>query len=60
MTSSWVCQYLASPFFDRKGSFVEALSITSLTADIVTDGKPRYLNVLKRAADRIGACLRAL
>jgi DNA-binding IclR family transcriptional regulator len=48
------------PVFDREGSFVAALSITSLTPDIVRDGKPRHLEVLKRAADRIGAGLRTL
>jgi DNA-binding IclR family transcriptional regulator len=46
------------PVFDREGRFVAALSITSLTEDIVVDGKPRHLDVLERAADRIGARLR--
>jgi hypothetical protein len=35
------------------------VSITSLTADIVTDGLPRHLDILKHAADRIGVRLQA-
>lgn len=48
---------LGVPVFDREGRFVAALSITSLTADIVMDGKPRHLDVLKSASDYIGARL---
>ncbi len=51
---------LGVPVFDRDGGFVAALSITSLTADIVKNGKPRHLKALKLAADRIGARLRAI
>lgn len=51
---------LGVPVFDREGSFVAALSITSLTADIIEHGKPRHLKILTSAADRIGARLRSL
>ena len=50
---------LGVPIFDSEGRFVAALSITSLTADIVEDGKPRHLDILKHAASSIGARLRA-
>jgi DNA-binding IclR family transcriptional regulator len=48
---------LGVPIFDRQGAFVGALSITSLTASIVERGDPRHVDVLKHAADRIGARL---
>ncbi|MXQ13612.1 IclR family transcriptional regulator [Microvirga makkahensis] len=48
---------LGVPVFNRERRFVAALSITSLTADIVMDGKPRHLDVLKNASDYIGARL---
>ncbi|WP_201274092.1 IclR family transcriptional regulator [Microvirga brassicacearum] len=50
---------LGVPIFDRGGGFAGAVSITSLTADIVTDGLPRHLDILKHAADRIGERLQA-
>jgi DNA-binding IclR family transcriptional regulator len=49
---------LGVPVFDRDGGFVAALSTTGLTADIVADGKPRHLETLQCAAERIGARLR--
>jgi DNA-binding IclR family transcriptional regulator len=50
---------LGVPIFDRGGTFAGSLSITGLTADIVTDGSERHLDILKHAADRIGTRLRA-
>lgn len=48
---------LGVPVVDRRGGFVAALSITSLTAAIVDDGQPRHLAVLLRAAADIGGRL---
>lgn len=42
------------PVFDRHGEMVAAVSISSLTSLIAPDGRPRYLEDLRRAAGEIG------
>ena len=42
------------PVFDRSGAFAGSISITSLTSQIVDNGKPRFLAELQKAALEIG------
>jgi len=41
------------PVFDRSGALAGSISITSLTNQLVENGQPRYLDILRRAADDI-------
>lgn len=43
------------PIFDRDKALVGSLSITTLTAQLVDDGKPRHLDLVKNCANDIGA-----
>ncbi|RYH32849.1 MAG: IclR family transcriptional regulator [Alcaligenaceae bacterium] len=43
------------PIFDRDKTLVGSLSITTLTAQLVDDGTPRYLDLVKTCANEIGA-----
>jgi DNA-binding IclR family transcriptional regulator len=42
------------PIFDRSGTLAGSMSITSLTAQIVDNGRPRHLDLLLSAAQEIG------
>ncbi len=46
---------LGAPIFDRKGQLVGSLSITTLTAQLVQNGKPRFLDLLLKIAAEIGS-----
>jgi DNA-binding IclR family transcriptional regulator len=46
---------LAAPIFDRHQQLVGSISITTLTAQLVKDGKPRHLDLLKKTAAEIGS-----
>lgn len=46
---------LGVPIFDRKGRLVGSLSITTLTAQLVQNGKPRFLDLLLKSATEIGS-----
>jgi DNA-binding IclR family transcriptional regulator len=46
---------LGAPIFDRKGQLVGSLSITTLTAQLVQNGKPRFLDLLLKTASEIGS-----
>jgi DNA-binding IclR family transcriptional regulator len=46
---------LGAPVFNRKGELVGSLSITTLTAQLVKNGKPRHLDHLLKTAAEIGA-----
>lgn len=41
--------------FDRDETLIGRLSITTLTAQLADDGKPRYLDLVKTCANDIGA-----
>jgi DNA-binding IclR family transcriptional regulator len=45
---------LGAPILDRQQRLVGSISITTLTAQLVKDGKPRHLGLLKKTADEIG------
>lgn len=45
---------LGAPIFDRQERLVGSISITTLTAQLVKEGKPRHLDLLKKTADEIG------
>jgi DNA-binding IclR family transcriptional regulator len=46
---------LGAPIFDRNGRLVGSLSITTLTAQLVQNGKPRFLDLLLKTAAEIGS-----
>lgn len=46
---------LGAPIFDRKGQLVGSLSITTLTAQLVQNGKPRFLDLLLKTVAEIGS-----
>lgn len=46
---------LGAPIFDRKGQLVGSLSITTLTAQLVQNGKPQFLDLLLKTAAEIGS-----
>jgi len=46
---------LGVPIFDRKERLVGSLSITTLTAQLVQNGKPRFLDLLLKTAAEIGS-----
>ncbi len=46
---------LGVPIFDRNGLLAGSLSITTLTAQLVENDKPRHLDLLRKTADEIGA-----
>jgi DNA-binding IclR family transcriptional regulator len=48
---------LGVPILDRAGALAGSLSISGLTAQVVEDGQPRDLDLLRRAAAEIGAKL---
>lgn len=41
------------PVFNRSGTLAGAISITTLTAQLVDNGRPRHVDTLRRAADEI-------
>jgi len=45
---------LGAPILDRRGRLVGSISITTLTAQLLKEGKPRHLDLLKKTADEIG------
>jgi len=45
---------LSAPILDRQERLVGSISITTLTAQLVKDGKPRHLDLLKKTAYEIG------
>ncbi|WP_424627802.1 IclR family transcriptional regulator [Bradyrhizobium sp. SYSU BS000235] len=46
---------LGAPIFDRKGQLVGSLSMTTLTAQLVQNGKPRFLDRLLKATAEVGS-----
>lgn len=46
---------LGAPIFDRQQKLVGSISITTLTAQLVKDGKPRHLELLRKTASEIGS-----
>jgi DNA-binding IclR family transcriptional regulator len=46
---------LGVPILNRNQQLVGSLSITTLNAQLIRDGKPRHLDLVKKAASEIGS-----